>query len=171
MPRGILATRRCSPMLSSILTHLNIPEEILDKILGCATADASADGSSKRAFVTVSRTFHRIVLPYKRRLKFIKVIAPAIPMFFEAINAGDAHALSLAPLVQELSLLYWKEDIFLMPFEKIMSCVLSFRNLTKVTMPMGAFSPAIMKQLELGKLVQLQLVAHMALHSPKEEIY
>ena len=63
---------------------------------------------SERAFARVSPTFHRIVLPYKFRsltFKFMNGTAPIIPKFFKAINAGDAHALSLAPLVQEPSLL------------------------------------------------------------------
>jgi hypothetical protein len=145
----------------------DIPEEILDKIIGCATA--ANDGFSERASF-VSHTFHRIVLPHKFRSLIFKFYRNGafffpykartgtgtieIPKFCEAINAGDAHAFSLAPLVQELRLQYWRYSDLLMPFEKIMSSVLSFQNLAKLSVEKCDFSPAIMKQLD--KLVQLQ---------------
>jgi hypothetical protein len=158
-----------------------IPQEILDWIIGCATANASkpyyrfkyrephASGVLECASF-VSHTFHQIVLPYKfRSLAFefydrdyisLYPTSISIPKFCEAINAGDAHALSLAPFVQELSLLYWSSKYGLCnhlmpkPFEKILNGVLSFRNLTKLSMQKCVTTPAIMEQ--LGKLVQLQ---------------
>ena len=80
-----------------------------------------------------------------------------IPKFCEAINAGDAHALSLAPLVRELALSLWVDEHDRpspKPYEKTMNGILSFRNLTKLDMRLCSTSPAIMEQ--FGKLVQLQ---------------
>ena len=165
-----------------------IPEEILDKIIDYATAplryfsyagelemEVHVGGDfSKQAASFVSHAFHQIVLPYKFRsltfqLSNIKSIGDdfisrvglvPIPKFCEAINAGDTHALSLAPLVQELNLLYWsntdRSRLQFIPetFEKVINGVLFFRNLTKLRMESCVTSPAIMEQ--LGKLVQLQ---------------
>jgi hypothetical protein len=117
-----------------ILTQLNmpyIPQEILDKIIGYATADEqdivrkfpnraliSADepdvgrNFSNCAASLVSHTFHQIVLPYKfRSVTFLihsgtVIRGGLVPKFCEAINAGDPHALSIALLVQELSLFH-----------------------------------------------------------------
>jgi hypothetical protein len=84
-----------------------------------------------------------------------------IPKFCEDIKAGDAHALSLAPLVLELGLLMWRstdgfEDLILVQesLGKIINSILSFRNLTKLSMKRCITSSAIMEQ--LGKLVQLE---------------
>jgi hypothetical protein len=167
--------------MSSILTRTHfklnmsvyIPQEILDKIIGYAAADTSYGYLVTRKFCSrisfVSRTFHQIVLPYKfRSLAFefhnregfnFTTLIP-IPKFCEAINAGDAHALSLAPLVRELHLLYWSgkdgffNDLVAVQFEKILNVVISFSNLTKLSMKKCVTSPTIMEQ--LGKLVQLQ---------------
>ena len=153
-----------------------IPQEILNQIIRYATANEPED---RRKFFNcasfVSHTFHQIVLPYKFRsltfnFNYIRNHRPShmspalpipspIPEFCEAINAGDAHALSLAPLVQELSLLNWTQNIFSYyviseSFEKIINSVPSFRNLTKLTMKVCGTSPVIMEQ--LGRLVQLQ---------------
>ena len=140
---------------------LYIPQEILDIIIGYATA-----GSPERYLSSISHTFHQIALPYKfKSLTFqnrSREGSPDVPIpkFCEAINAGDTHALSLVPLVQELSLLMWGgipnlSDHFLQePFKKIINSVLSFRNLTKLTMRNCVTSPTSMEQ--LGKLVQLQ---------------
>jgi hypothetical protein len=168
-----------------------LPQEILDRIIGYAIADAPRF-SLCASFV--SHTFHQIVLPYKfRSLAFqfngtytrtAYTTTIPIPNFFEAINAGDAHAISLAPLVQELTLRYWTMGGFYVkpkPLEKILNgvlsllgsikspltstrgrswqetstrLVLSFRNLTKLRMEDCIFTPAMMEQ--LGKLVQLQ---------------
>ena len=93
-------------------------------------------------------TFHQIVLPYKSRsLTFQlpdrlscgrKIILIRIPRFWGAIIARDPHALSLAPLVQELSLLQWNIDIDFCQhkdripelFEEILNSVFAFQNLT-----------------------------------------
>ena len=136
-----------------------IPEEIVDKIISFATAD-----SDRRIFTThasVSHTFHQIALPYRFRSLYIDATSSctgtAIPKFCEAISAGDTHALSLAPLVQQLTLFMWSAsgpagtDVL---FEKTINGVLSFRNLTKLNMRRCITSLAIMEQ--LGKLVQLQ---------------
>jgi hypothetical protein len=145
-----------------------IPQEILDRIIGYATADASDALHFSRRASFVSQTFHQIILPYKfRSLSFEfygyrhPTVTPIpISKFCEAINAGDAHALSLAPLVQELSLLFWRgkdgfrNHLMPKPIEKILNGVLSFRNLTKLSMRKCLTTPAIMDQ--LGKLVQLQ---------------
>ena len=150
---------------------VHIPQEILDKIIAYAVADTSPsryfeDFSSRAPFV--SDTFHKIVLPYKfRSLKFefyeresYSFWHVPIPKFLDAINAGDAHALSLAPLVQELNLIFWsgndgyRNRIVTGPFGKILNAVLSLSNLTKLTMAKCVTSPTIMEQ--LGKLVQLQ---------------
>jgi hypothetical protein len=134
-----------------------IPQEILDKIIGYATAD---DPHFSNCASFVSHNFHQITLPYKFRSVIFrryrdgrypdggKVSFP----FCEAIHAGDAHALSLAPLVRELSLL----GILLIPdpFKIIINGVISFRNLTKLRMESCDTSSAIMEQ--LGELVQLQ---------------
>ena len=150
-----------------------IPQEILDKIIAYATADAYADEpdlgrkfSSCASFV--SHNFHQIILPYKfrsltfllhnsgynRKETFIRTAIPPnqIPKFSQAINAGDAHALSLAPLVQELSLY----GNYLLPesLEIIVNGITSFRNLTYLRMEQCVTSSTIMEQ--LGKLVQLQ---------------
>ena len=130
---------------------------------------AAAESYFSNCASLVSPTFHQIALPYKfRSLTFsnrIKVkryggtdVIP-IPKFCESINAGDAHALSLAPLVQELGLLMWidyieLEDLIQESFEKIINSVLSFRNLTKLNMERCITSSAIMEQ--LGKLVQFE---------------
>ena len=136
-----------------------IPQEILDIIIGYSTADGRYFSCAY-----ISHTFHQIVLPYKfksltfwnRRRNIADV--NSIPKFCEAINAGDAHALFLAPLVQELNLRLWdgKDGNHLIqePFEKIINSVLSFRNLTKLSMEYCVVSLAIMEQ--LGKFVQLQ---------------
>ena len=145
-----------------------IPQEILDRIIAYAAADSSPSRyfehfSSRAPFV--SHTFHKIVLLYNfRSLKFrfheresYKLTLAPIPKFLKAINAGDAHALSLAPLVQELSLLFWSgKDVYHSrsvtgPFGKILNGLLSFSNLTKLTMQKCVTSPTIMEQ--LGKLV------------------
>ena len=149
---------------------VHIPQEILDKIIAYAVADSSPsryfeDFSSRAPFV--SDTFHKIVLPYKfRSLKFefyeresYSFWHVPIPKFLDAINAGDAHALTLAPLVQELSLLLWSvkggyNHIVTGPFGKFLNGVLSFSKLTKLTMQNCVTPPTIMEQ--LGKLVQLQ---------------
>jgi hypothetical protein len=127
-----------------------IPHEILDKIIACAIDDGPYYFSNSASFISLtSHTFHRIVLPYKFRSVTFRnrnrediyddTVIP-IPEFCEAINAGDAYALSLAPLVQELSLLLWSgkdgigNDLITKPFEKIINGVLSFRNLTKLSM-------------------------------------
>jgi hypothetical protein len=150
-----------------------IPEEILDKIIGCDTADVPGDPG--RHFLCsasfVSRTFRQIALPYKFRsltfqdriLKFdFNTVFPIpIPKFCEAINTRDAHALSLAPLVQELSLLYWTRE----SFEKIIDSVLSFQGLTKLTMSNCTISSVVMER--LGELVQLQSL-HTSLSQIKE---
>ena len=84
-----------------------IPQEILDIIIGYASATSDGPCFSNYA---VSHTF---VLPYKfRSLTFgrkanIRGAIFSIPEFFKAINAGDTHALSLAPLVQELTFVNW----------------------------------------------------------------
>jgi hypothetical protein len=163
------------------LTPLNmayIPEEILDKIIGCAAEGQAGQVSyvdevvrpKFPSYASVSHTFHQIVLPYKfRSLTFefdsityfrSSTTLNPIPKFCEAIIAGDPHALSLAPLVQELSLHYWRgkkglcNDIMLEPLEKIINGAISFRNLTNLTMQRCVTSPAIMEK--IGKLVQLQ---------------
>ena len=143
-----------------------IPQEILDNIIRCATDDDERNFSNCASLV--SHTFHQIALPYKfRSLTFqlhdkenlYSTVIP-LPKFCDAINDGDARALSLAPLVQELSLLEWRgkegfDDIFIeKPFEKMINAVFSFRNLTILHMHRCATSPATMKQ--LAKLVQLQ---------------
>ena len=150
-----------------------IPQEIVDIIIGCATANASGlkrsylrveDLQNFSNYASVSHTFHQIVLPYEFKsltFKFhreagIDMIFPRtylipIPKFCEAINAGDTHALSLAPLVQELILLHWyyadMSGYGLAPvhFEKMINGVLSFRNLTKLRMESCVTSPAIME--------------------------
>ena len=182
-----------------ILTHWHpnsmlpyIPQEILDKIIGCA-----ADGYSPydvelddwRKFSScasfVSHTFHQIVLPYKfRSLTFefhnkdsirdlifrstdCTTLIP-IPKFCEAIHAKDLHALSLAPLVEELSLLYWRGNLkdcfhnYIMPkpFQKIINSVLSFRNLTKLKRKM-CYLPRHRRT--TWKTCTTPVVAHMAL--------
>ena len=145
----------------------DIPQEIIEKIIGCATADEPNFSSTASL---VSPIFHQIVLPNKfRSLTFWNRIREGvfvgrdivpIPYFCKAINAGDAHALSLVPFVQELNLLEWCDedgydnDLILEPFEKIINSVLSFRNLRKMQMKGCVTSPAIMEQ--LGKLVQLR---------------
>ena len=102
--------------MSWILTHFNImpyiPQKILDIIIGYATAGPYTSSFSNCASF-VSHSFHQIVLPYKfrsltfrNRSNFLSIVIP-IPKFCEAINAGDAHAISLAPLVQDLSLFGW----------------------------------------------------------------
>ena len=146
-----------------------IPQEILDIIIGYATADVNGRYLFS-AFI--SHTFHQIVLPYQfKSLTFANKMTRdtiyrttdimVIPLFCEAINAGDAHALSLAPLVQELSLRAWSgrhgyanHCAIQGPSEKIMNSVISFRNLTKLNIENCYTSPAVMEQ--LGKLVQLQ---------------
>ena len=79
-----------------------------------------------------------------------------IPKFFEAINARDAHALSLVSLVQELNCKKWKAIGFLRDtFEKIFSSLgVTFQNLTKLSMERCFISSVIMEQ--LGRLVQLE---------------
>ena len=143
-----------------------ISQEILDKIISCAT-----DSDPGRHFLCraslVSHTFRQIVLPYKfKSLTFRNrtigghydsTTLISITNFCEAINTGDAYALSLAPLVQELSLICWNGgDAIGIPelFEKVINNVFYFRNLTKLEMQKCVTSPAIMEQ--LGKLVQLQ---------------
>ena len=152
--------------MSLILTHMNmpyIPQEILDKIIGFATADDFNDELDVRQISRipsfpscisfVSHTFHQIVLPHKfKPLTFefhnrhsigiplfnriIYTTHIPIPKFSEAINTGDAHwhALSLTPLVRELSLVYWSGKngfgscFMLEPFGKILNGVFSFQN-------------------------------------------
>ena len=144
----------------------HIPQEILDNIIGYASADGQIYLSALSSYSScafVSHTFHQIALPYKfNSLTFtipnfrVTDVIP-IPKFCEAINAGDPHALSLAPLVLELSLLRWcssdNNDLIQLeePFEKIINSVLSFRNLTKLRMEYCLTTPTIMEQ--LGKLV------------------
>ena len=89
------------------------------------------------------------------------LVVPRVPKIFEVINAGDTHALSLALLVQEVKLLYWRgkngchNEIVTGPFEKInLKGVFSFRNLKKLTMDICVTSSIIIEQ--LGKFVQLQ---------------
>ena len=138
----------------------SIPQEILDVIIGYATADQLCYFSS---ISLVSHIFHQIVLPYKFSSLTFQVdnnhppdhSTVIIPKFFGAIHAGDAHALSLAPLVQELGLYHWglsKDRVEL--FEKIINVALSFRNLAKLSIVGCSASLAIMER--LGKLVQLQ---------------
>ena len=62
----------------------------------------------------LSRFSHLPLAPYKFRVltsppfrRFQFNDNDTIPKFFEAINAGDAHALSLAPLIQELNFISW----------------------------------------------------------------
>ena len=138
-----------------------IPQEILDIIIGYAT---TAEGPSfSNCASLVSHTFHQITLPYKFRSLTFRNPDPfcgsiIVPKFLKAINAGDAHALSLAPLVQELVLFDWsgyacgweaQEQ-----FEKIINSVLSFRNLTKVSIVNCGSSPIFMERLGTGKHVQ-----------------
>jgi len=97
----------------------------------------------------------------------------------EAINAGDAHALSLAPLVQELNLFRWRhsdrrsyhwEPMGLVePFEKIINSASAFRNLTKLRMEECVISPAIMEQ--LGKFLQLHSLCALYCQVPQDEGY
>ena len=137
-----------------------IPEEIVDKIIGCAIADSRLF-SSRASFV--SHTFHQIVLPYKFRSLTIRNSVETdsflgVQEFCVAINAGVAHALSLAPLVRELTLLrvgnvshtYYCLNLC----ERCINGIISFRNLTKLNMEECHFSLDTMKQ--LGSLVQLQ---------------
>ena len=138
-----------------------IPQEILDIIIGYAAADGRHFSC---AFV--SHIFHQVVLPYKfksltfwnrSRANYYRTDGIPIPKFCEAINAEDEHALSLAPLVRELSLLTWSSGYrwdLKEPLEKIINSALSFRNLTKFSMDRCVASTTIME--ELGKLVQLQ---------------
>ena len=139
-----------------------IPEEILDLILSCGTAD-SWNFANCTSFV--SHTFHQIVLPHKfRSLTFaipkLGEYGLPIPKFCEAIIAGDPLALSLAPLVQELTLVWRSGGIcgtfppLTDQFEKTINSVLSFRNLIKLNMRSCFTSFTIIEQ--LGKLVQLQ---------------
>ena len=150
-----------------------IPQDILEIIIGYATADGPYDFST---LSLVSHTFRQIVLPYKLRSLTFRhsnttftcsfTGAPifrlfTVPNFCEVLNAGDAHALSLAPLVQELNLLQWSSGrCHIMkypmqkPFQEIVNSVISFRNLTKLSMENCVISPIIMEL--LGKLVQLQ---------------
>ena len=127
-----------------------IPQEILDIIISFATVDRP---NFSNCASLVSHTFHQIVLPYKFR-SFVKYYhltgVSKIPKFCEAINAGDAHALSLAPLVQELRLQLWHVT----DMERTIDSFLSFQNLTKLSMQRCLTSPAIMEQ--LGRLLQLQ---------------
>ena len=146
----------------------SIPQEILDIILGYAAADQPCYFSS---VPLVSHNFHQIVLPYKfRSLTFKARInnhhRVIIPKFCEAINAGDAHALSLAPLVQELHLLHWHYSKYLIElFEKITIGALSFRNLTKLSMFGCSTSPVIMER--LGQLVRLQSLRALSCRDEK----
>ena len=140
----------------------HIPEEIFDKILSCGIADR--DFANCTSFV--SRTFHQIVLPHKfRSLSFVisRESTFPIPKFCEAINAGDPFALSLAPLVQELSLVTgmgrrnvcrYKLNSLTHQFKRTINGVLSFRNLKKLIMKHCFTSFTTMEQ--LGKLLQLQ---------------
>ena len=102
----------CKRILSHYDLHLNmpyIPQEILDIIIGYAMYYPNL--FNRASFV--SQTFRQIILPYKfRSLTFWNGIREnlyhfpsrttviPIPKFCEAINAGDAHALSLTPLVR-----------------------------------------------------------------------
>ena len=144
-----------------------IPQEILDKIIGYATADDPlADVTYNRKFSTyasfVSYSFHQIILPYKFRSLTFRLHdidyntekktffrTEHIPKLYKAIKAGDAHALSLTPLVQNLNILGNPEVPE--PLEIIIN---SFRNLTCLRMEKCVTSFAIMEQ--LGKLVHLQ---------------
>ena len=138
----------------------SIPQEILHIIIGYATADQPRYFSS---ISLVSHIFHQIVLPYKFRSLTISFnihqsIAVIYPKFCEALNAEDAHALSLAPLVRELHLLHWLDSKYLVElFEKIIIGVLSFRNLTKLSMVGCSTSPAIMER--LGQLQSLRALS------------
>ena len=149
---------------------LYIPEEILDKIIRCATADSDEPyvGQKFSNYASfVSHNFHQIILPYKfrsltfrlhnsRKKTFFRTATTTppspIPKFCKAINAGNAHALSIAPLVQELSLFgnHPRPE----SLEIVINSVFSFRNLTKLRMEKCVITSAIMEQ--LGKLVQLQ---------------
>ena len=157
----------------------SIPQEILDIIIGYATTSSTADQTRYFSSVSlVSHIFHQIVLPYKFRSLTLtfrinlnnNYRLDIIPKFCEAINVGDAHALSLAPLVQELDLLRWRfsklENRF-ERFEKIINGVLSFRNLTKLSMEGCYISPAIMER--LGKLVQLQSLRAWTCRDEKDD--
>ena len=136
----------------------HIPPEILEIIIGYYAA--------WRHFscAFVSHTFHQIALRYKFKSLIFSGWSwrrfNRVPNFCEAINAGDAHALSLAPLVQELSIIRWSRcgyhdsNGLIQKFEKIIISVLSFQNLTKLSMENCIASQSITEQ--LGKLVQLQ---------------
>ena len=153
---------------------MHIPPEILDKIIGYATSTTDEphvgrEFSNRASFV--SHNFHQIILPYKFRSLIFRVhhnsgyysgrngkkhtaIPPnLIPKFCKAINAGDAHALSLALLVKEL-ILFGNYQISESLEIIINGVVISFRNLTYLRMEQCFTSPGIMEQ--LGKLVQLQ---------------
>ena len=146
-----------------------IPQEILNKIIGCAVADDIYRPCAGLRVSLVSHTFHQIVLPYNFRSLHFRIHNTGenppgitIPEFCKAVNAGDAHALSLAPLVQELEFQVvnsvhhrCSEKHSVVPsLKEILIGVLSFRNLAKLSMRKCVFSPAAMEQ--LGKLVQLQ---------------
>ena len=144
-----------------------IPEEILDYIIHCAAERDVGRNFNSASLIShtslTSHAFHQILLPYKfRSLTFQmrhdrQTTVIPISKFCEAINAEDPHALSLAPLVQELSLLRWwwfSGGSHIPAFKKTVNSVLSLRNLTKLNIEKCFTTPVIMEQ--LGKLVQLQ---------------
>ena len=142
-----------------------IPQEILDKIIGYASDEPNVGRKFSNCASFVSHNFHQIILPYKFRSLTFQLHngdtsnryfrLQDIPKFLKAINAGDAHALSLAPLVQELSIVGNRlipEAPGKDPLKIIMN---SFQNLTYLKMERCiASESATMEQ--LGKLVQLQ---------------
>ena len=145
----------------------NIPQEILEIIIGYATSDGHYFSTCAASVISLtSHTFHQIVLPYKfKSLTFHRrkgYLGTKDPKFCEAIDAGDAHALSLGPLVRELNLLNFMRSgrdclenyVLQIPVERILKSVTSFQNLTRLSMQKCVTSPAIIKQ--LGKLRQLQ---------------
>ena len=120
--------------------------------------------------VPSTKSFFRIILNNNRGFRNHRPIHMhhtlpipfPISKFCEAVNARDAHALSLALLVRELSLLNWSKNIFsynLIPesFEKIINSVPSFRNPIKLTMKSMWYLP-IMEQ--LGKLYNSSRCIH-----------
>ena len=81
--------------------------------------------------------------------KFFYFDSDTVPKLCEAINVGDAHALSLAPLVPELILL-----VRLNPPDLYEKNINGVRNIIKLNMQGCSTCLAFMEQ--LGKLVQLQ---------------
>ena len=148
------------------------PKKSLKNII-CYATEQDVGWNFSNSASLVSHTFHQIVLPYKFRSLIFQLpdrvlscgrnfILIKIPKFWGAVTARDPHALSLAPLVQELSLLQWSIDVDFCQckdripelFEEIVNSLFAFRNLTTLNMHECVITPAIMEQ--LGKLVQLQ---------------